>query len=178
MTPQQQQASELLAACTLRDQKAFERLYQLYSANLFALAQRILKHEQRAEECIQDAFVKIWEHAGDFNANKGTPYTWMAAIVRYRALDMLRQNNPESNTDDWAPYEHLMVDELTPGDDESKALGRCLDELRSEQRECILLAFYEGLTHAELSERVDKPLGTVKTWIRRGLAQLKTCLEQ
>jgi len=171
----------LLAATARKDEQAFARLYELSSANLYAVALRILKKEAPAQDALQDAYVQIWHRAVDFHSSKGSPMAWMASIVRYRALDILRK---QKNT---VPVEHveleLYADGISPmgmlvESDQARLLWQCLKELNEKQRNSILMAFYEGLTHDELASRTSTPLGTIKSWIRRGLQSLKGCLEQ
>ena len=171
----------LLAATARRDEHAFAKLYDLTCANLNAVALRILKSESAAQDALQDAYVQIWHRAVDYHSAKGTPMTWMASIVRYRALDILRKQKPT------APIETIDTEEMdaTLGplatlleSDMAKLLWACLQELNENQRNSLLLAFYEGLTHDELSVRIDRPLGTVKSWVRRGLQSVKGCLER
>ena len=170
----------LLSATSRQDERAFAKLYELTSANLFAVAMRILKKEAAAEDALQDAFVQIWHRAADFHVDKGSPMTWMASIVRYRALDIIRRNKNTSSIEEteleqvdkaMGPLGNLLESDM------AKAVWDCLQDLNDSQRSSILLAFYEGLTHEELAKRVMKPLGTIKSWIRRGLQQLKGCLE-
>lgn len=180
----------LLAATAHKDEKAFSQLYQHASANLFAVALRILKHEKSAEDALQDAFVNIWHNASEFHAEKGLPMAWMASIVRYRALDIIRRqksafkNAQSLNTQSVDAAEIDVHDENQPGPMASlmqssmaKALMACIDELNELQRDTIILAFYEGLTHEQLAARITQPLGTVKSWVRRGLQKIKLCLE-
>lgn len=169
----------LLEACADGDREAFARLYRLTSPKLYGLALRMLKQEARAQECLQDGFLSIWRNAASYDSAKAAPMTWMVSIVRHRALDLLRQRRPEVHLDDSELAEsNGYSDPLPMLSGEADALARCLDELREAQRRCLLLAYYEGLTHPELAARMDTPLGTVKTWIRRGLEQMKRCLER
>lgn len=170
--------SDLLARCALGDQKAFARLYQETSGKLYGVAMHILR-DSRAEEVLQDAFVKIWHRASDYRPDKGSPMAWMASIVRNRALDMLRRPDLESSVEDQDAWE---ADEPGPLEQtlqraEARALLRCLEQLDNVQRQVMTLAFFHGLAHAELARRVEQPLGTVKSWIRRGLQRLRGCLE-
>jgi RNA polymerase sigma-70 factor (ECF subfamily) len=173
---------DLLARTALGDQGAFSQLYQLTSPKLFSVAMRILRHEERAEECLQEAFVNIWRQASSYNADKSAPMTWMTTVVRNRALDLLRQRRPETQADDAQLIENIedsndRTDAVEFGG-ESRRLAQCLGELKDEQRRCVLLAYYEGHTHPELATRLKVPVGTIKTWIRRGLQQLRQCLDQ
>jgi RNA polymerase sigma-70 factor (ECF subfamily) len=182
--PVPEHLAELLARCALRDQRAFAALYQSSSAKLFAVAVRITRRRDWAEEVLQEAFVSIWNHAAGYNSAKSAPMTWMSAIVRNRALDLLRR--PREVEIDGA-HEEMMasIADESPGPDEllqlsmqAGELGECMKALTEEQRRCITLAFFHGLSHAELAQQMRKPLGTVKTWVRRGLDRLKGCLEK
>jgi RNA polymerase sigma-70 factor, ECF subfamily len=182
--PAAEQLSDLLARCALRDQRAFATLYQFSSAKLFAVAVRITRRRDWAEEVLQEAFVNIWNHAAGYNSAKSAPMTWMTAIVRNRALDWLRRPR-EVEIDE--EHEELMasIPDESPGPEEllrrsleAGELAECMKSLTEEQQRSVTLAFFYGLSHGELAEQMRKPLGTVKTWIRRGLDRLKGCLEE
>ena len=182
--PAAEQLSDLLARCALRDQRAFATLYQFSSAKLFAVAVRITRRRDWAEEVLQEAFVNIWNHAAGYNPAKSAPMTWMTAIVRNRALDWLRRPR-EVEIDE--EHEELMasIPDESPGPEEllrrsleAGELAECMKSLTEEQQRSVTLAFFYGLSHGELAEQMRKPLGTVKTWIRRGLDRLKGCLEE
>ena len=165
------------------DEHAFSKLYKLTSAKLYGVSLRMMKNEGQAQEVLQDAYTSIWRNAGVFTRDRGSPITWMTSIVRYRALDLIRRNKREMDRgmDDVVD---TLADETQESDPElsslrlgdSKELQRCLDELPDGQRECIMLSFVYGYTHEELSEKTSSPLGTVKSWVRRGLEKLKNCL--
>ena len=165
------------------DQQAFAALYQAAAPKLYAIALRILKQEGQAQECLQDGFVRIWEHAGDYRPERGAPLTWMGIIVRRRALDMLRRGKRELHADEPDELERWINAALPQGGDEPPdplardQLQACFATLRPEQQRVLHGAYFEGLTHPELAERNGVPLGTVKTWIRRGIARLRDCLE-
>ena len=174
--------AELLAAAGRRDQRAFARLYELSSARLFGVALKLLRRRDWAEEVLQEAFVSIWQHAGDYNAGLAAPLTWMTAIVRNRCLDWLRRPKHETTSDDETLFESIPDDALGPLERlvqsaVSKSLFSCLQRLAARERQTIALAFLHGLTHSELADHLKEPLGTVKTYVRRGLAQLKDCLQ-
>jgi RNA polymerase sigma-70 factor (ECF subfamily) len=182
--PAAEQLSDLLARCALRDQRAFATLYQFSSAKLFAVAVRITRRRDWAEEVLQEAFVNIWNHAAGYNSTKSAPMTWMTAIVRNRALDWLRKPR-EVEIDE--QHEELLasIPDEAPGPEEllrrsleAGELAECMKALTEEQQRSITLAFFYGLSHGELAEQMRKPLGTVKTWIRRGLDRLKSCLDE
>jgi RNA polymerase sigma-70 factor (ECF subfamily) len=187
MDPAQNKLLEdLLAACARKDQGAFARLYQATSPKLFGVALRILKREDWAEEVLQDCFVSVWNHAGTYSAGLSAPMTWMTSIVRNRCLDWLRRPSLEvvlAPADEEAedPLEAMASGEPGPLDElarsaDAKALADCLGRLEAKQRQAIMLAFYDGLSHSELASHLRQPLGTVKTWVRRGLERLKGCL--
>ncbi len=173
----------LLQACAQNDQKALERLYELTAPKLFGLLLRILKREDLAQDVLQEAFLKIWKHAPDYNPGKSNPMTWMTSISRNSALDRLRRVKHEavSNSeeyldqlvDDGPAIEARMVQS-----EEAKALRNCMEQLAENQRKSLQLAYFEGLTHAELAEKLKVPLGSVKTWIRRGMMSIKKCLKK
>ena len=173
---------ELLAKCALGDQRAFAQLYQRTAAKLFSVSLRILRRKDWAEEVLQESFVAVWTHAGEYKAFASAPMTWMTSIVRNRALDRLRKPNPESSDDyefaieNWADENPGPMESLL-NSSEAKLLANCLQQLTGQQRQTITLAFYHGLTHPELAAHMQQPLGTVKTWIRRGLDKLRNCLE-
>jgi RNA polymerase sigma-70 factor (ECF subfamily) len=172
----------LLARSALRDQHAFAEVYQLTSAKLYGVALRILRRQDWAEEVLQECYVSIWNHAGNYAVQKSAPLTWMTSIVRNRCLDWLRRPRQEATGDEYDIAVEAWQDDA-PGpmeqmlaSSEAAALARCLRELESRQRQSIMLAFFNGLSHSELAKHMRQPLGTVKTWVRRGLERLKGCL--
>lgn len=174
--------SALLTACARRDREAFARLYRATSAKLYGVAVRILRREDWAEEVLQECYVSVWTHAPDYRPALAAPMTWMTSIVRNRCLDRLRRARPEVADEDGAIAAAAESD--TPGPlaaleqaKEASALLRCLGTLDARQRQAIALAYYDGLSHSELARHLREPLGTVKTWVRRGLLRLKDCLE-
>lgn len=174
--------AELLAAVARGQEAAFAELYQATSPKLFAVAVRILKSREVAEEVLQEAYVKVWEKASDFKPEIASPITWMAAIVRNRALDELRRRVPKASADESA-LENLESDDEHPltaleRQDDVARLMRCLEGLEPEKRQIVRLAYLDGLSREALAKRFDRPEGTIKTWLHRSLAQLKGCLER
>jgi RNA polymerase sigma-70 factor (ECF subfamily) len=177
----------LLAACARRDRAAFASLYQATSAKLFGVAVRMLRREDWAEEVLQDCYVSIWNNAAGYSATLSAPMTWMTTIVRNRCLDWLRRprveivlHDDEETGED--PLERMASDDPGPLDNlaasaDARALAECMGRLDARMRQAIALAFYDGLTHTELAAHMRQPLGTVKTWVRRGLERLRGCLE-
>lgn len=172
----------LIARTALGDRAAFEQLYRATRSKLFAVSLRIVREGPLAEEVLQDSFVNIWRRASDYAAARSAPLTWMTAIVRNRSVDLVRRTREEPDIDD----ERLanLVDETASPDREALARGeahtlhKCLAELDAEQRQTIALAFFHGLTHSELAQHLRRPLGTVKTHVRRGLMRLRECLDR
>jgi len=177
----------LLSRVALGDRKAFRALYDATSPSLFGVAIRILKRRDRAEDAIQDAFVSVWQRASSYSDVLSRPMTWLTAIVRNRALDMLRSERvrPVQSLDN---EENGDVHE--PADERPDPLGlleraaedvrirNCLGDIRGPQRQCLALAYYHGLSHSEVAAQLAAPIGSVKVWIRRGLDRLKRCLDR
>lgn len=175
--------NELLLRCANKDRKAFKQLYQACSPRLYSLALRFLKQSGLAEEIVQESFLKIWNSAHLYNPQKGRAMTWMATITRNKSLDkirMLKARPQETETvyegADFAS-DDLQPDDFTAIDQGVSGMMKCLDTLHPHQKECILLSYYHGYTHQELAEKLNKPLGTIKAWIRRGLEKLRVCLQ-
>lgn len=177
--------AELLARTALSDQAAYSELYRLTASHLYAVALRILREPAAAEDVLQEAFVNVWHHAGSYSTAKAKPQTWLTSIVRNRCLDQLRRREPETVTMTRDEDDTEMEFE-TPGPTaielllagaEAASVRDCVDRLDGSQKQAIALAFYQGLSHAELARQLREPLGTVKSWVRRGLERLKQCLE-
>lgn len=173
--------AQLLARTALRNQAAFAELYRLTSARLYGLALHIVRRADWAEEVLQECYVSIWHRAADYRHDAGTPMTWMMSIVRNRCIDWLRRPDLEVPDLDELVQNSTAADCSSPLEqllhhDEAGALARCLEALEQRQRQLISLAFFHDLTHGALAEKLQLPLGTVKSWIRRGLGQLKGCL--
>ncbi|MDN4502698.1 sigma-70 family RNA polymerase sigma factor [Alteromonadaceae bacterium BrNp21-10] len=166
----------LLSATAQGNKQAFADLYQATSGKLFAISLKMLGNRAHAEEALQDAFVKIWHNASSYHASKGVVISWMISIVRYRSLDMLRHSkvrNEQSLTEEHDEFDLNDID--VTYEDKSKLVD-CIEQLEPQQKQVIHLAYYKGLTHQELVDHIASPLGTVKSWIRRGLQQLQRCL--
>ena len=182
--------SQLLARTGLGDRAAFATLYRKTSAHLFAVVLRICRDRGQAEDVLQDVYVSVWRAASGFDAAQSQPMTWLTSIARNRTIDGLRraQTQPRLQTtstdeEDSDVYEATADDrpgplELQSRSSDARALSTCIDGLAAPQRQSLALAFYDGLTHAEVAEKMGEPLGTVKSWVRRALMSLKTCLER
>jgi RNA polymerase sigma-70 factor (ECF subfamily) len=170
--------------------QAFERLYGLCAPLLLGVAQRVLARRELAEEVLHDAFASIWKRAESFDPLANQPVAWMVAIVRNRAIDVKSSHDvsrvgsyhdtldddPDGALDrlfDWSP---------APGDAEDRRraatwLRDCIGKLQAVERQALVLAYEHGLSHGDLAAHLQKPLGTVKTWVRRGMENLKSCVE-
>ena len=173
---------QLLVRCARRDERALAELYPLIAAQLFGLLLRMLRSSALAEEALQDVMVRIWQRADQFVAYRGRAMTWMMSIARYRAIDMLRARRKEVALDE-APEEALTDLAATEFTDtvtslqSYRALNDCLGRLTADQRKCLALAYVEGYSQDQIAAAIESPLGTVKSWMRRGLGSLKRCLE-
>lgn len=172
-----------LLATAHGDRSAFESLYQRTSAKLFGVCLRILGERSEAEEVLQDVYLVIWRKAKQYDADRASPITWLAMIARNKAIDRLRSGrvNRASVPIDFTA--ELMDDgpgvvAMAEAASDGARLHDCMDELTGEQRGAIRVAFFEGCTYEELATRSDTPLGTIKSWIRRGLIKLKDCLQR
>ena len=174
-----QALAQLLSRCATGDRRSFERLYRETSAQLFGLVLRIVKDQNLASDVLQQSYLKIWDHAGDYRPDKAQPMTWMGAIVRNQAIDMIRRNVHRVTAIDPVDELHRLADdaagpqEIVAQVQQNRALYECLDQLEEKQPQALLLAYFKGMTHEELARYLDKPLGTVKSWVRRGLLRLR-----
>ena len=171
-----------LRACAGGEREALERLYRVTAPQLFAVALRILRRRDLAEEVLQDSFVAVWRHATSFDERRGTALAWMASIVRNQAIDLLRRRGREAPLDPesmnaWEDPSAGPLD-LAAVSESARALRACLDELEESPRRSLVLAYYEGLTLEEVAARMRAPIGTVKSWVRRSLMRLRSCLER
>ena len=174
--------AQWISAVALGDQAAYRRLYDATSPKLFAIALRILREESRAEDVLQDSFVNVWNSAASYNSSLSAPMTWMVTIVRNRSLDYIRRVDHRTVELDVELESMLESESPTPADLASRgqdavALQRCLKRLDAGQRQVIAFAYWQGLTHSELATTLRIPIGTVKTWIRRGLEKMRRCLD-
>lgn len=177
----------LLARTAQADQAAFAELYRRTSPHLYAIALRILRERTAAEEVLQETFVSVWQHAGDYTTARSQPQTWLASIVRNRSLDRLRRRDidtvsltrdDDEETEIDLPADGPSAVDLLIAGAEAQSVRDCVQALEGGQKQAIALAFFQGLSHAELAQAMRQPLGTVKSWVRRGLARLRQCLER
>lgn len=165
------------------DRAALQIVYKDTSAKLFGVVLRIVNDRSEAEDVLQDVFITVWRKAATFDPAKASPITWLVAIARNRAIDRVRASGASRRTDpieaagevsDPAP----VAAELVEAAQERKRLTRCLDELEARHAAAIRAAFLDGATYEDLARQMKVPLGTMKSWIRRGLLKLRTCLER
>lgn len=170
----------LIEAVARGERDAFGLLYDATSSKLFGVAIRILKRSDLAEDVVQDTYLKIWDNAAGYRPGLGSPLGWMVTITRNRAIDVLRKRS-ESQLNDQngdEPEDTALPDpfHLASRNSELRAFLACLKQLDPKQQESLLMAYYHGYTHEEIASRFASPVGTVKSWIRRGLARVRECL--
>ncbi|HWA86917.1 MAG TPA: sigma-70 family RNA polymerase sigma factor [Opitutus sp.] len=176
----------LLARIGAGDRAAFRDLYARYSAPLFSFALRLVGDRAAAEELLQDAFIKIWRHAGDYDPRKSRPFTWTVTIVRRTCLDHLRarRSSPAfsplsaetSNSIDFTTAETAR--RSAEARETSQRVDQALRGIPGEQRRALELALFSEFTHAEIARQLAQPIGTIKSWIRRGLLDLRASLSE
>jgi len=172
--------THLLRRVAARDAAAFAALYKQTSAKLYGVVARILNRSDIAADVLQEAYVRVWEKAGEFDPVKGSAIAWMATIARNRALDEVRRVRPASLEDQPESFEPA-ADEVDPlaKRERSEGLAKlidCLQGLDEEKRAIVLLAYYRGSSREALAKRFGRPVATIKTWLHRSLAQLRDCL--
>ncbi|MDM0014452.1 sigma-70 family RNA polymerase sigma factor [Variovorax sp. J22P168] len=174
-----------LRACARGEREALASIYRHESRYLLGVALRIVRQRQSAEDVLHDAFVSIWQRARSFDATRGAARGWIYSVVRHAALNWVRDHARELSVDeeshaaledDLALARHAATIEPVQLQADMGRLDRCLDQLEAERRECIVLAYLDGCSHAEIAARMRKPLGTVKSWIQRSMRSLRECM--
>jgi RNA polymerase sigma-70 factor (ECF subfamily) len=173
----------LLEAAARGDRDAFATLYRQTSSKLFALSMSILRRNDWAEEALQEAYTRIWRSAHRYDSNKGSGMSWIVTISRNAALSKLMRRPKDEFAGNETEMLHLPSGDPTPIEtamrsSDARRLASCLGELEEEQKKSILLIYYQGLTQREVAEHLDRPIGTVKSWVRRGLLRLRGCLDR
>ncbi|CAN5272490.1 sigma-70 family RNA polymerase sigma factor [soil metagenome] len=181
------QIEQLLSRISLRDAAALESLYRLVAGRLKAVAYRVMQDHAKAEDVLQEVFLSLWNQAGQRAPGQSLSLAWLCVITRNRAIDALRRKKPEQplhwHDDEGKAQFHDVLDESgSPleqllAHEDGQRLGQCMGALEQEPRQAVVMAFYEGLTHSEIAQRMSRPLGTIKAWTRRSLMRLKACLE-
>lgn len=179
--------ANLIEGVAKKDRRAFEQLYQLTSRKMFAVALRIVREPGLAQDVLQDAYIRLWRYAHTFNGKLSAPETWLHQVVRNRALDLISQ---QSNNVTSIPIEEFAeseeVEDYSEAHEEASHDGRelklvmqtCLQKLEGKYRQVLTLAYNHGMSHAEIADHLCVPLGTVKTWARRGLMELKVVYDE
>lgn len=177
-----QQQVALVRAIAGGNRHAFEQLYRLTSPQLFPVALRMLRRSSWAEEVLHDSFLAVWNRAASYDPACSSPMTWLTHIVRNRCIDWLRSGSAQSSGLEEelteftpTPASQTGVDALHD-DDEVDKLTRCLAHLEPDQRQSVVLAYYQGMSHSEIAAWLHQPLGTVKSWVRRALTHLRECV--
>ncbi len=173
------QLADWLRAAGRGDQNAFARIYQHSADKLFGVCLRMLHQRSQAEEILQEAFVTIWDRASRFDPDRASAMTWMITITRNKAIDSLRRRREST------PIEFVELESGDPSpsseaehSQQRQRIEDCLDQLQSKHKAAVREAFFSGVTYKQLADRCKVPLGTMKSWIRRSLLQLRTCLEK
>ncbi len=167
----------LLQDTAVGDRASFARLYERASPRVYAVCLKLLQHRELAEEAMQDTFIRVWHNAGEYQSGRGSVLTWITTIARYRSLDMLRRKKVQKEQS--LLDEDLMArkdNDRVSDDGLAKRLEHCMAHLSDEQRQAIQLVYFNGLSHGEAVTHFRSPLGTIKSWVRRGLQSLKQCL--
>jgi RNA polymerase sigma factor (sigma-70 family) len=175
----------LIERVATQDTAALRELYDATSAKLYAVAMRVAGNTAHAEDILQEAYLNIWRIAGDYRASLSPPLAWMGVVVRSRALDFLRKRTTErslagieldEDLQDTLAGETANPLDTSQASEQAWALHECLRQIEAKPREVLTLAYFRDLSHGELAKQLRLPLGTVKTWIRRSLDQLRSCM--
>jgi RNA polymerase sigma-70 factor, ECF subfamily len=185
----QNEVAGLLARIAVKNEPALKILYESIGGLLYSVALRIVRRPQLADEVVQDVFVNVWNKAGDYSPAQALPMTWLISLTRNRSIDVLRAQDEtvsltmpgEEASDGEMVYDPVDESMRTPLQNmlskmEGHCIEKCMNALESSQRQSIALAFYHGMSHAELAEHLSQPLGTIKSWVRRGMERLARCM--
>jgi RNA polymerase sigma-70 factor, ECF subfamily len=171
---------ELLKAIAKSDEEALAHLYDRYRVILFGLLVRILTSREEAEDVLQEVFLQVWKRAGDFDEDRGRPFTWLVTLTRSRAIDRLRSlaSRARVATAGARDESELVSDAATDAfrSEQRGLVMDALDQLPEEQKRALILAYFDGLTQSEIATRLGAPLGTVKTRMRAGITKLRELL--
>jgi RNA polymerase sigma-70 factor (ECF subfamily) len=174
--------SGLIQRVARGDRKALNAVYDRTSAKLYGVCLRVARDRDAADDILQDVYLKVWNRAARFDPDLASPITWLCAVARNAAIDWVRKHGrptmPSTDSTDAAETGFGEALEAMAADEERAAIFDCLMALPPDQQRAIRLAFFDGLSHSELASIMRTPLGTTKSWIRRGLLQLRGCLER
>lgn len=171
-----------IALIKLGNRAAFEALYAKTSSKLYGLLMKMLSNPDLATDVLQESYIKIWLNSAQYQSTSGDPWPWICQLTRHCALDALRKKKrtaeqvEEIETISETELETLL-DEQKPFTDIGYDLHACLDKLRKEPRHAIVLAYFYGFSHSELAIKLKQPLGTLKSWVKRGLEEVEKCLQ-
>lgn len=165
-----------LEACARGERFALQSIYERECRWLLAVAMRIVRDRDLAHDVLQEAFLQIWQRAGSFQRTLGSGRGWIYTVVRHRALDEVRRLRTAPVSSEPADFADTVLEESDEGPLDDLALDRCLAQLDATRRQCVVDAYVEGYTHEQIARRVGRPVGTVKSWIRRSLVALRACL--
>ena len=174
--PPEIELAQLLQKCAAQDSAAFRTLYDKTSPILFARLLRMLRRRSVAEEALQDVYVRIWQRAAQYEVGRGRALAWMVTIARYCAIDLMRRERMTLVSDDSLAEIADDSGSETEVVEKPNNFEHCIGRLNEQTRTCLTLAFVEGRSHDEIARLTTNPLGSVKSWIRRGLLSLKECL--
>jgi RNA polymerase sigma factor (sigma-70 family) len=179
-SPERIGLDEAVRRCAAGDRAALRTIYDAEAPRMLGVAIRLLRRRALAEEAVHDCFVQIWSRAPSFDPTRGEARTWIYAVLRNRALNILRGETRTELVEDFEPM-GLVSDDESPESiamrlSDASALKRCLEHLEPVRRQAILLAYIHGLSHGEIAGRLGVPLGTMKSWIRRSLLLLRECM--
>jgi RNA polymerase sigma-70 factor (ECF subfamily) len=179
MSLSRQDLADALQRVANGDKTAFEQVYVATSMKLYGIVIRILRRHEVADEILQEVYVRVWQRAGEFNPAVSSPVTWLASIARNRALDEAKRKTMRS-LEDFPEVLEIPSDDNPLGDhernEERRRLMACIDRLEADRKQVVLMVYDHGMTREEIATRTGRPVSTVKTWLRRSLAQLKDCL--
>lgn len=183
-----EELASLIERIANRDRQAFEAIYQLTSRKMFSVALRIVRDPGLAQDVLQDAYIRLWRYAHTFNSKLSAPETWLHQVVRNRALDVIAQQNYTINTipierfsdQEEDSNEQVLVARSANSEEKEtcRVMQACIERLEGKYRQVLTLAYTHGMSHVEIAEHLDVPLGTVKTWARRGLIELKMAYDE
>jgi len=174
--------TRLLSLCKLGDKNAFNNLYKRTAARLNGIAYRITGNVDSANEVLQEAFIQVWKNKDSYQAHKSEAFTWLTAIVRYRAYDRLRHDKTRHQGDmiefdeNQLSSHYFQLDKSCETEHCQQSINHCLATLEKKQSQTILMAYLYGYNREEISQYFDTPINTIKSWLRRGLGRLKLCL--
>lgn len=179
-TVDKRRIEDLIARVAMGNRQAFSNLYDATSAKLFGICLRVLKDRDSAEDVVQDTFVKVWRNAGQYRANGLSPMTWLITIARNTAIDRLRaKRHNHDNLEDAPEISDPAAgpEQQSVARSEQARIERCLETLQTERADAVRGAYLNGETYADLAERFQVPINTMRTWLRRSLMALRECME-